>query len=1090
MGIKKTILILTAIILSILPLVFSATDMCKIGVYMPGMNFTESVLDVNTRNSDGFFNITYSCYNSDDVLQSPCYEDGDYYIYFHCDTHPDESPPLDCGGDVDYCSNVAEETKYRTDYGSWQTASASNCPETCDGLLSQYECSSSDKRDGKNCTDCWMDRETDDQGSTTDTYKKRNIICKSPYITTSHFSGIYNFYIDSVNKDFNQIECTSFVHDTADNVPKAWQNTAPEGYKCCGDDIIGDMYTDNPGFDGGTIAPDSVTQEGIFLCANDTSDRWQWFHRNTVVGDIFHIGYGDYDVIPAQDPSSPGELIWYACDSDDDGAENFDNVLGQLKLEGGQVSAGGFDYICHTNADGTEQFVECNGDTNNPHNRNAGTYGNVKRTGESIWLSSAQEFRFCTSKETWVDDLDGSDPETCEVEFQWTGSRCCGDDLTDTYNDIGWPFESEERQGDYIGGCFNNLRIEHNKVIADMNLLENPDFAQATASWITGGNIEIDSEGRLELSIDAYASQEVTRFIKSGETYTLSSYIRTSGPTGEIYARADGDKIEESVINLTGYTLDDTLITTTFTVPQTFDTIDIYLEARPSNDSTTGRAYFDNIQLSFAKRNIMNINGSFYGCNMDEVERTIYKELNTQGNIIGDLISVDRNIELCTVLGDYFCSESFGWNDQLEGAPDIYSRDTDKSTPVHEDIEYSESCCPEDYCWNGTWCVGSEITALRQDLIAPIWIDENSLFICDEGEWKPSSEKQTWNKLEIGFCPSVTQCLVDPNGNKLNSNNPETYAGPFGSDNPQCIESGQYIEDHYCYQGEWTSRTKILATELLKLADNQGNQNDYAVFCGDYTSTLNKYDYQTSAGIKIEDYIRGTFYQLGPSSLYTCSGDPNYVMPCVNSFCVLRFIEGGDEKIIAATSLNQPINSPQLPFLETLDKDSTYCDFLIPTSTMFGKCSTDEKIWYNNSMGLIIFSNQEFDLEPNSIFETFLNWIIHPVESLLAAINPQAQGAVPLVYDAEDYNDIYAVYKGGKSITAILEPYAENPFLAANYIDFDQDICKSIQIYDNAKFGGAKQITCNQTDGSFYVFSQGPEALILWNDLTAKLRID
>ena len=62
-------------------------------------------------------------------------------------------------------------------------------------------------------------------------------------------------------------------------------------------------------------------------------------------------------------------------------------------------------------------------------------------------------------------------------------------------------------------------------------------------------------------------------------------------------------------------------------------------------------------------------------------------------------------------------------------------------------------------------------------------------------------------------------------------------------------------------------------------------------------------------------------------------------------------------------------------------------------------------------------------------------------------------------------------------------------FIAINYEGFNQDICKAIEEYDKAVFGGQGSIVCEETDGDYVVYTQGDAALELWKDLTAKIRI-
>ena len=1032
-----------------------------------------------------------TCYDKEGVMRQACYEDGVMYAHFYCDKC-DECPGERACTSAEQTSCSGVGIVYAPHYGGWDDSSGEGCTDACDGKNdSSYTCTSSDITNNKECRD--VKDEYSDNGSAY--CEKRSVDCAYPH--TTYYWGLYNMKIDTIIKDAKQVQCSSFVYQTKDNVPRAWHDSAAVGYKCCGDDLPSSMdiskygvnYTDIPNLDGGTLTS-LDPNKGAFLCANDTGNNWQWFNKDSVIGDVFYIGYGNYEVISAEDPYSPGASKWYACDSKNDGTLNFNAAYGgEVKQEGESVAAGNYYYLCFTNESyegSTERFAECNGNDNSPNNDNYPKYGVIKKTGQSVWLPSKQEYRFCTSQYWWTDDLDTSNLDTCEVEFKWTGSQCCGDDAEkDIYNDKGWQLLSPSQTGSIIGGCFRSIRVENNTLIADANIVKNGDFEQALNFWTRQGTA-VPAAGQLQLTktanVVALVRQDVTKYIYPGKLYALTAMVYVpSDVTARVSIFADGNEIQSSIIEPSSYSQETK--TVYFNAPNNFNKIEVYARAIGKD----GTAYFDDIKLRFAKRNIMNLDGNFIGCNMSEDERKGYEERDTKGNIIGYLISPERIKGVCTVTGDYFCSETFGWSNELEGAPDIYSRNTPKSTPELYP-NFSASCCPAEYCWNGSWCVESE--HYSTDPINPIWIDENSLYRCIHGNWDLTTIKWTWDNKQFGYCPSTTQCLVDKNGNADNNNMPGEYKGPLNAENPQCIENNQFIQDHLCDNGTWTTRTKHLAVELMTLIDERSNKDNYVLLCGNYSSALNLYNYQTLTGVKVEDYVRGKFYQMGPLSTYSCSGDPAYIMPCTNNFCVLFYHDKYDDedKVVLATSLNKPVNADEFSFLETLNKDKNYCDDLIGTGSMFSKCSGDDRIWYDDESGLIMISPHRIDLEAPA-WQSFLNWLVNPIESLLGAIHPTAMGSVPLVYEAKDYNTIYANVFGSKTITGVMELAALNPFLTVSYSGFTQDICKTVDVYDKAKFGGAKLIACNQTDSKFYVYSQGRAALVLWQDLTAKTRI-
>src|SRR3989344_8026 len=90
-----------------------------------------------------------------------------------------------------------------------------------------------------------------------------------------------------------------------------------------------------------------------------------------------------------------------------------------------------------------------------------------------------------------------------------------------------------------------------------------------------------------------------------------------------------------------------------------------------------------------------------------------------------------------------------------------------------------------------------------------------------------------WQQTSEGTCGQPSQCLVSNAFNSVFDNDPNAYwdglANP--AQGPKCIASGQYILDHYCNEGVWSSRTKLVASRLATLAVQSG-ASVYSVSCG------------------------------------------------------------------------------------------------------------------------------------------------------------------------------------------------------------------------------------------------------------------
>jgi hypothetical protein len=179
-------------------------------------------------------------------------------------------------------------------------------------------------------------------------------------------------------------------------------------------------------------------------------------------------------------------------------------------------------------------------------------------------------------------------------------------------------------------------------------------------------------------------------------------------------------------------------------------------------------------------------------------------------------------------------------------------------TGLEDDARSGTSCCPQNYCWNGYACVEpmSSQTYLAEH------ISEGRDYRCIAGKWEHLPLKLDWNAdLEKwGFCPAQDDCLVlgsHLGGNELNSIE-SFYEGKY----PTCVRDKDYIFDHYCEKGNWTSRTKFIASTLLDAAKGK----DYTLYCSNYKESLvslsdNELSYV--AGIQVGAKPTGSLDTLG-----------------------------------------------------------------------------------------------------------------------------------------------------------------------------------------------------------------------------------
>ena len=310
---------------------------------------------------------------------------------------------------------------------------------------------------------------------------------------------------------------------------------------------------------------------------------------------------------------------------------------------------------------------------------------------------------------------------------------------------------------------------------------------------------------------------------------------------------------------------------------------------------------------------------------------------------------------------------------------------------VHEWIR-PMGCCLDNECWNGTGC-----SPPANDEPEPVFLPNrtNEGYLCwsngTHANWTwMQLDKRYWDNLDIiGSCPNETMCLVDVNGNKSNNGKPHMYSEQErtlsieedrGTNNPVCINDSQFIGDHLCEDGNWTTRTESLAEEMLRNVDST---QDFILYCDSYNNLLSVLDVKIGEGLSGSPtvapgctppdnsenlkkyYIVNSFTASEPCRTEAHYRDSPYddddiAMDNVNNFCILGWMEGADFRRIIGTSLNQPIDAQNYPFQDLIDRsitgydpdDHNYISYLLPPGT------PGYSVLYNPALQSVIFSSR------------------------------------------------------------------------------------------------------------------------------------
>lgn len=268
------------------------------------------------------------------------------------------------------------------------------------------------------------------------------------------------------------------------------------------------------------------------------------------------------------------------------------------------------------------------------------------------------------------------------------------------------------------------------------------------------------------------------------------------------------------------------------------------------------------------------------------------------------------------------------------------------TAPSNKDLKLSanptdpndkDCCIAGDSCWDGKACVHDQTNE------AALKITRG--FRCINGQWIEAVNKLTSDRSGRGFCPQKADCLVNPGGNPLNNYLPDKCFGPNAPvsarpqcslDGPACLSDRQYFMDDLCLDGNWTSRTKSIALELLDLASTQ-SPYDYALFCGEYNDVLNVISDSSLGAVSIRDYLGQTCSKGGMG------------IPCVNNFCALRY---SGNKVAFGTSINVPIDDAGKSFLKAIGLTEHACDNAAADDGVFHSCTAS--VSYNHAMQAVV----------------------------------------------------------------------------------------------------------------------------------------
>lgn len=377
-------------------------------------------------------------------------------------------------------------------------------------------------------------------------------------------------------------------------------------------------------------------------------------------------------------------------------------------------------------------------------------------------------------------------------------------------------------------------------------------------------------------------------------------------------------------------------------------------------------------------------------------------------------------------------------------------------------------------------------------------------FVLADGsaDWQPVTIHYSWDLSMSGSCTNETQCLVDILGNSTHDADlMRWYELEESRNKPKCINNTQSLLDYYCDNGDWTTRTKLLALHMMKYAQTN-DPSVFTLYCDSYQRVLNKYQYVAYLEMTAEEF-------LGES----CSIAAGKTVPCINSICVLKT----PHATLFGTTLNIPVNDPNKSFLRAIGKSPDLCKGTVAQyGNNFTICAGGDKVWYNPFLQSIIWVPLNGISSPTP---DTAGKISNPMSSMSSYVmnvlqNPDNPGMNFIYFPRTRlFNHIYFAQNGEKSVFGFLEenmrpeytllPENESEPVPMDYIgvryqniEIGLDPCRDIiKVYDTKAFcenqtgAGFNVIARHRCEPGYEDYCKGASPIVgAWPALTGKIR--
>ena len=382
--------------------------------------------------------------------------------------------------------------------------------------------------------------------------------------------------------------------------------------------------------------------------------------------------------------------------------------------------------------------------------------------------------------------------------------------------------------------CIPSTDSNNGKTCSSLGLFTSTTGCYGITGWkpLTDINWTLTSKNALNISMLGAIVSDFSFDLKVGEDYNLS-YITTEQNPGCIVTMDFNDN--------------DCTSFDTLTTKKCFDILDTNGKPQVFKDDSGSQAVNRHVSYKFnipynTDYNADATNGAYF----KDVKLRITVLESTQG-ACSDVLIQNISLKEMTNVEDNIAYN----NSQVDSLG----------------TAYTAGCCPINYCWNGVACVDSALWMTNASY-PPIWnsiwsanwtnthvntsnqqdaVGYRCVIINDttnESQWVPTKIKYDWNYQASGYCANITDCFVNTT---FNASKQSTADYDYNGYSMGCIRNGDIISaekkvgqgNHYCYMGNWTTRSYIVAKVLQNISIFNGDA--YILQCYDNTSlTYNK----------------------------------------------------------------------------------------------------------------------------------------------------------------------------------------------------------------------------------------------------------